>query len=463
MTKWISGGMKAPPRSELIRGLQYACSGRGYDPASFSIKRLGQPGLAANEGRSLFAAHAVQRYVGKGFVPPERGPVVSLDRLAATFEVRSRKEFRDFIFRSMLPHPPRGNEFAPFKFSFKSDNIHISFQPQGPRHRVHPDTGEILDANFARIELFGRLLTNLPKAKALLNIFLHPFLDPGTLDVTLVDIAVDYDVPSFAVLHHDERTRKSTSGRPRHPWLQNEALNWTFGGRTSQRFIRTYDKLAERADRILDLDEELAARLQAEAWMNCDPDGGMLGEPSPDGLTTIEELRLEPSWRSFYPEHMLAFSRVHRVEASCRPKGPGQNGIDRRPPDLLDRIRDRVRPFEGHHLVHVGLLDPGDFWTPFLVRARADGVPSVQQRLHRLQKNHHRQASSDGLLERIIAYAHLTEQAGLESPARVLDRARPALQRQLDDILGVRRANTEKPVPQPVGRPPNPHSEELGR
>lgn len=73
MTKWISGAMKAPPRSELIRGLQYACSGRGYDPASLAIRRLGQPGLTANEGCSLFAAHAVQRYVGRGFVPPKRG------------------------------------------------------------------------------------------------------------------------------------------------------------------------------------------------------------------------------------------------------------------------------------------------------------------------------------------------------------------------------------------------------
>jgi hypothetical protein len=210
----------------------------------------------------------------------------------------------------MKPHPPRGNEFAPFRFCFKSGDIHISFRPQGRRNRVHPETGEILDANFARIEVFGRLLTNLPRAKALLDIYLHPFLQPGTLDVTLLDIALDYDLPSFAVLHHDERTRKSTSGRPRHPWLQSEALNWTFGGRTSQRFIRTYDKLAERADRILDLDEELVARLTAEAWMNCDPDDMMMGEPSPDGLTTIEELRMEPSCRSFYLEHMRAFSRV---------------------------------------------------------------------------------------------------------------------------------------------------------
>lgn len=141
MTKWISGYMKAPPRPELIRGLQYACSGRGCDPSTLSIRRLGHPGLAANEGCSLFAAHAVQRYVGKGFVPPRRGPVVSLDRLAATFEVQNRRAFTDFIFRSMKPHPPRGDEFAPFRFCFKSGDIHISFKPQGRRNRVHPEKG----------------------------------------------------------------------------------------------------------------------------------------------------------------------------------------------------------------------------------------------------------------------------------------------------------------------------------
>jgi len=355
---------------------------------------------------------------------------VLLDRIAATFEVQNRTTFGAFISRSMLPHPPRKEGFAPFKFCFKSDDIHISFQPQGPRNRVHPDTGEILDANFARIEVFGRLLANLPKARALLDIFLHPFLEPGSLDVTLLDIALDYDVPSFAVLHHDERARKSTSGRPRHPWLENEALNWTFGSRTSQRFIRTYDKLAERADRILDLDHGVVARLQAEAWMYSDPN-----EPSPDGLTTIEVLRLEPSWRSFYREHMLAFSRVHRVEISCRPKGPGQGGIDRRPPGLLDRICDRLRPFDGHHMVHVGLLDPSDFWTPFLVRARAEGVSAVRRRLHRLQKSHHRQASSNALVDRILYYSKRTEQAGLEGPDRVLGRARRMLQSQLNDML----------------------------
>ncbi|MEM1023767.1 MAG: hypothetical protein AAF627_20360 [Myxococcota bacterium] len=214
-------------------------------------------------------------------------------------------------------------------------------------------------------------------------------------------------------------------------------MNWTFGSRTSERFIRTYDKLAERADRILDLDEELAARLQAEAWMNCDPDGMMMGEPSPDGLTTIEELRMEPSWRSFYTEHMLAFSRVHRVEASCRPKGPGQDGIDRRPPGLLDRICDRVRPFEGHRFVHVGLLDSSDFWTPFMVRARADGASSVQERLRRLQKPHVRGAASNALSDRILDSASITEQAGLESPSFVLKRAQSTLQKQLEHVLSL--------------------------
>ncbi len=450
VTSFMKGGTRAPPRSELVSGLQYACDENSYPlhlpsivhhPELFTKDMIARPPQTRGQDRRVAALSDVRRRMMRGLpdVPPRTW--VTVDRIAATFDVTDITSFEHYVQNmGLLWQPPKNDRFFPFSHTFSGEHFHISFGPRGKRERIAPETGEVMPPSFARIDLHARAVSVPAIGRTIVQQYVLPFLDPNSLEVTLLDIAVDYAIDSWVALHHDERSKKFEVWRPRDPWLQNAASNVTFGSRKGERFIRVYSKSFERMDRCLEHDASLRGAIAAEVsglWLEEDL---TIGTREPDAEDLLLELRHRPEVAESLPAHVREHSHIHRVEVSVRPRRfRGDVSFDRRPTGLVHRVLQKIDPFRGHHLAHLGGADRESFWTPVLVLARLEGSASVLDELRSLARGKNRarrsKASANAFLDHVGELDLRTTETGTLQPREAVDRERVALQNVLDVIF----------------------------
>jgi len=441
LSRWLNGVRSAPPTDELRAALQVAGRQRYVTPIPDPSLRVRPFGHLGEGWFPRAAARAVQKHIIGGFEPPHQDPVILLDRVAAVFEPRSRSEYVAFL-KATCRHLPTSPEY-PFNLSFASNyDLHVSVGPRFPGVRVHPDTGEILDKSFARIDISGRLLQKRELVIQLLQHLVHRHLEPDSLEVTLLDIAVDYAVPSLAVLHHDTRVQKVRLRCPDHRWLMNEAVNTYLGSKNSSRFIRTYDKVIERCDKLLRSRgglEDRVRRKTLEFFAGFDEDLLPAGAFEPERDDVVLDLRTDPDLREEWPPHLDRFWNVHRIEASVRPRPLSSGGIDRRPEGLIQGVLDRVNPFGTLWTIHLGLVDPGSFWMPIMLWSRVEGTRRILNDIVQNERGSRSGRSGpEQFLDELERLAEATEGNGLEHPDVVLRMHVDQLQKDLDDLVGPR-------------------------
>lgn len=451
VTSFMSGRTQAPPRPFLVKAAQYACPETTHPiylpnivhhPELFAKDRITRPRKQRWEDRRVAAISDIRR--GMKRLPGAPVPAwVTVDRMAATFDIVDITKFETYVRNTLCWIPQKDDRFYPFCHAYRGNGFHLSFQPRGKRDRLDPETGELLPPSFARIDLHARAMSIPGFARLIIGQYVLPFLEPNSLEVTLLDIAVDYAMDSWPLLHHDRRSRKSEVWRPNQPWLQNAASNMTFGSRNGERFLRTYNKSIERVDRLLERDPGFCNRAEDEVlnlWPEEEP---VIGTPEPDAEDLLLELRHTQEVADHFPDHVRKHPNIHRVEASIRPRrSRGHVPFDRRPHGLVLRILQKIDPFEGHHLVHLGVADTESFWTPAMMFARIEGTSAVVEELRSQAKGKKRRqlskAITDAFLTQIQKLADRTDEVGLQQPGGLIQQNAALLQQVLDNIFDLR-------------------------
>jgi len=440
VSRWLSGGKQAPAAGDLQEALQVACNYSNVRPST------GLPWLWINredlwnfpfqtESLSMQKALATLDDI---LVP---APILTLDRITVCFHVES--ELRRRFLESLGVHERIYTDHSPYRRSWRTRNgLFISASPRFPGQRVDPDTGEVFDGRpFARVDVPSRMLQFPDGLRAMLAYLVGPFVAPNTLELTLIDFACDYRVDSWLMLHFEEfgarrSLKRYHSGQPEHDWLAGLSSNQYFGSKSSTRYIRAYDKNVERADKLLIARSSgplLQAKIQAD-WSRTFQDDEY-GEVEPDGLSVVQELRLDEQTREFWPAHLRRVSQAHWVEASVRPRSIGSGGFDRRPAGLVDRLIEHNDPFNTHRIVHLGFLQPDSMWLPVLLRARLHGVAAPLQALRRIRGRANQGCVLRAYRDELTRLAEITASRLIVTPDQALRASAVQLQSQLDRIF----------------------------
>lgn len=423
VSRWLSGERSAPCPTFLSRALQDAWQANEHTTNITLLSPLKHPVEWFQDGRPTHRNPLASSLIA----PPEAvpPPVVTLDRLAFVFRVGGA--MRPVFERKMTQLAKGFTQSKSFRNAAILEGLHVSWGPKYKAAKIDPTTGEVLDGAYARIDVQPRLLNEGAPLFALYP-WLATAMKPSSIEVTLLDLAIDYLVPSVLMLHDDRRVRKAPLlGQPTSRWLRNHALQLRFGSRKAERLIRVYDKAAERADRQLQagpLRQDLEDLVAAEQH-----EDHLIGE----SIEPEDVLRLASrfSYLPLGPSHTRGQKHVHRVEASLRPRRSrgtptGPKGFDRRPYGLVQRLLDRYDPFRGHYMVHLGVVPPESFWRVPLVGAKIIGAQGMRKELGTWP------GAPDAFDQVIEAFSEGTAEAGLEKPGGALVGAANALQEQLD-------------------------------
>lgn len=450
VSRWLDGSTNAPSWPELWRALQDARSEpapsgtvqttfwtRSLESRSTKLENLNQ---SCGLDTALCAAEAVQNALGTSPVAKGHEPVMELDRIAATTAVENRDAFVTKMKTILEPVSLRRD--AIYRWSGRIG--HGLFVQAGPRFQsatINPDTGEVLEPNFVRVDISGQLLQKPRLLHTLMGAVFERVVTPSSWQVTLIDFAATYNEPRFAILGLDRRTRSLTVGCPSHPVLKGYALNHYFGSKRSSRFIRHYNKRTERADRLL-ADPRLERDLLGASELGPPPD--------PDGATTVtgddmehqarvdNQERLSNRFRGMsWPAYICEWSHAHRIEGSVRPRPwTRPNAIDRHPTGLIQRILDGPNPFRSHDVIHLGVLPEESSLVPILVWARVEGLPAVLDDLAVVSRSKaEERAFRRVLLDELELLANSTEWHGILHPEVVLRMNAERLQRELDEVF----------------------------
>lgn len=449
VSRWLSSRARGPSWLDIGTGLQVACSGRPptplHQPSAWvripeqnNKKHLKTDHDDLLIDIPLLAAMSVQRHLGTAPVARGHAPIMGLDRLAATASVENQGQFVTMMKNTLNPVHLGGNSL--YRWAAKTtQGLFIQAGPRFQNPRIDPNTGELLEPHFIRVDIPGRLIQNAPLLTSLMSSILHPVVNPSSWETTLIDFAATYDEPHFAILNLDRRARTVTVRRPQHESLRELAINTYFGSKTSARYVRCYNKQTEVADKLLSKAKDataLLARLHDEFAASFDgfdddelPD---TAELDGDGLMMALQADEKAAWK--WPSSIRRWSHAHRIEGSVRPRSLSSDGaIDRHPAGLAQRIVDHANPFTHHQVVHLGLVAPDSAIAPILVWTRVEGMRSVQRDIDAVSRT-----PAEGhvfrtlFLDELDRLADATEWHGLEHPDLLLRRHADELQQVLD-------------------------------
>lgn len=309
-------------------------------------------------------------------------------------------------------HRPRGPDRPLYRSAASLPcGLHVSFDPIG-------------SIAYARIDFSGRGLET-GRAADVYRRELAPLLQP-TAACSRIDIALDFAVPPLRVLPIGLAARSSRLFRPDHP---KEGYAWPalrlgrvpnvgIGGVGSPLHWTIYDKWARIADKFWQ-DERYSApdlfaplQITEQDWSAAGLDDLVFG------------LRHTPPAGFVLTEAARRHDQVTRVEAKVRPE-------ERRSP--IGLVENLSNPFASLGMIDLlQVKESHELWWPALLRARLIGLARVERRLEMLG------LSRAAIRERLAEFASGPEHGGLAKPAAVFEAARRGLQRQVDDVLGVR-------------------------
>lgn len=453
ISRWMMGRSKGPAWPDIRAALQDARSGRMPSPLdqphlwiknpesrSTNLQKLSQD---QSLDSPLCAAQAVQNLIGTAPLASGHQPILELDRIAATAAVEDEEAFVTMMKTTLQPMTMSRDSL--YRWSGRTQ--HGLFVQAGPRfqnERVDPETGEILEPSFVRVDISGQLLRKAHLLRSRMETVFGPFVEWSSWQVTLIDFAATYNEPHLAILSLDRRVWRTTIRRPGHRALRDLAINHYFGSKRSSRYIRAYNKRTETADKLLtnrktgpEVWEGLCQR-HVELFDGFDEELIENLDCEPDGDSVVSDLQFDEAHGQRWPASIRRWLDAHRIEASIKPSSASKaRAYDRHPSGLVGRIIERANPFTHHQVVHLGVVDPSSTIAPLLVWARIEGLQSVLRDIKAASKTRpERDAFRRLLFEELETLADSTEWYGFVHPDVLLRVHADRLQRNLDELFG---------------------------
>lgn len=449
VSRWLNGRTNGPAWSDLRSALQGARSNRRPSPSDEPCLWIGNPTSRTptfqkpNQDPGLddatHAAQAVQTALSTVPVAAGHDPIIELDRIAATGAVADKQAFVQMM-RATL-QPVTMSRRSPYRWSGRTpQGLFVQAGPRFQSEIVDPETGEVLEPSFVRVDISGQLLQKPQLLRTLMAGVFGRFVERSSWQVTLIDLAATYNEPHFAVLGLDRRARTLTVRRSSHPFLRSSALNQFFGTKRSSRSIRHYNKRTERADKLL-MDPAMGPQLWS-LFAPLDPDvptterddAGDRGhsnsmEGSSRGPARFQNL----SW----PAYIMDWDHAHRIEGSVRPPSRSRSyAIDRHPTGLIRRIAEHANPFKHHDVLHLGVVPRESPMVPILVWARVEGLTTILDAVDAVSKSRaEKEAFRRILFEELEVLAESTEWHGFHHPDVLLRVHADRLQHCLDEVF----------------------------